>query len=60
MGVGAGLYHTSQNASLPLCVSSRCISWMAPKGAEDGLRTPATREMAVEELPLGPYGGLDR
>jgi hypothetical protein len=28
--------------------------------AEDGLRMPAAREMAVEELPLGLSGGPDR
>ena len=33
--------------------SSRYISWMMPKGVEDGLRI-SRPEMAVEELPLGP------
>src|SRR5215207_8094527 len=27
-------------ASLPLCESFRHVSWMTPKGAEDGLRMP--------------------
>jgi hypothetical protein len=32
---------TSENTSLPLCVSPRYISWMTPKkGTEDGPRTP--------------------
>jgi hypothetical protein len=29
---------TSENASLPLYVLFRRISWMTPMGAEDGLR----------------------
>jgi hypothetical protein len=36
-------------------MSFRNISWMTLVGAEDGLRIHRPEEMAVEELPLGPY-----
>src|SRR3954451_15073962 len=45
-----GLYSSvfSHQPSLPLCKSSRHISWMTPKGVEDGLRRPR-HSMALEE-----------
>src|SRR5215203_1236744 len=35
---------TSENTSLPLCVSFRHVSWMMPMRTEDGLRMPAARD----------------
>jgi hypothetical protein len=45
---------TSENASLPLCVSFRHISWMTPKWGRGWLENALPLEMAVEESPLGP------
>jgi hypothetical protein len=45
---------TSENASLPLCVSFRYISWMTPRRGRGWLENASPLEMAVEELPLAP------
>jgi hypothetical protein len=50
---------TSENTSLPLYRLSSYISWMAPKRGRGWLENASPLEMAVEELPLAPYGGLD-
>jgi hypothetical protein len=47
--------YVSQNTSLPLYVSSRYISWMAPKGVEDGLRMPRHRRWLWKNRPSAPY-----
>src|SRR5215210_2598298 len=45
---------SSENSSLPLCVSFRHISWMTTKWGRGWLENSLPLEMAVEESPLGP------
>jgi hypothetical protein len=37
-----------------LSMSSKCISWMTPKGAEDGSRTPRHRRWLWKNRPSVP------
>jgi hypothetical protein len=39
---------------LPLCVLSKDLSWMTPKGAEDGLRTHRHLEWLWKNCPSVP------
>src|SRR5215213_5622446 len=53
-GRGSLLPRTSENSSLPLCVSPSYVSWMTPKRGRGWLENSSPLEMAVEESPLGP------
>jgi hypothetical protein len=55
---------TSENSSLPLCMSFRHVSWMTPMRAEDGLRIPAARDgfgrIAPRSLMEAPTANRDQ